>query len=61
LKAEYRYVDLNGETVTLLPNELPEINELVSAKFDPDIQMGRLSINYRFGGNTAAAEAAPLK
>jgi outer membrane immunogenic protein len=61
LKAEYRYVDLNSETVTLLPNELPEINELVAAKFDPDIQMGRLSINYRFGGNTAAAEAAPLK
>jgi hypothetical protein len=24
--------------------------DLVSAKFDPIIQMGRLSINYRFGG-----------
>jgi outer membrane immunogenic protein len=42
-----------------LPNDLPEINEVVSTKFDPDIQMGRLSINYRFGGNTA--EPAPLK
>jgi len=59
LKAEYRYVDLGSETVRLLPNELPQINELVAAKFDPDIQMGRLSINYRFGADTIAA--APLK
>lgn len=59
LRAEYRYIDLGSETVRLLPNDLPEINEVVSTKFDPDIQMGRLSINYRFGGNTA--EPAPLK
>lgn len=59
LKAEYRYIDLGSETVRLLPNDLPEINEVVSTKFDPDIQLGRLSINYRFGGN--ATEAAPLK
>jgi outer membrane immunogenic protein len=60
LKAEYRYIDLGSETVKLLPNDLPEINEVVSTKFDPDIQMGRLSINYRFGGTTAEAET-PLK
>jgi outer membrane immunogenic protein len=59
LKAEYRYIDLGSENVTLLPNDLPEVNEVVSTTFDPDIQMGRLSINYRFGGITA--EAAPLK
>jgi outer membrane immunogenic protein len=59
LRAEYRYIDLRSDTVRLLPNDLPEINEVVSTKFDPDIQMGRLSINYRFGGNTA--EPAPLK
>jgi outer membrane immunogenic protein len=59
LRAEYRYIDLGSDTVRLLPNDLPEINEVVSTKFDPDIQMGRLSINYRFGGNTA--EPAPLK
>lgn len=60
LKAEYRYIDLGSETVKLLPNDLPEINEIVSTKFDPDIQVGRLSINYRFGGTPEEA-AAPLK
>jgi len=60
LKAEYRYIDLGSETVKLLPDDLPGINEIVSTKFDPDIQMGRLSINYRFGNNSAEA-AAPLK
>lgn len=59
LKAEYRYIDLGAETVKLLPNDLPEINEIVSTKFDPDIQVGRLSVNYRFG--SSAPEAAPLK
>jgi len=60
LKAEYRYIDLGAESVKLLPNDIPEINEIVSTKFDPDIQMGRLSINYRFG-NTSADAPAPLK
>jgi outer membrane immunogenic protein len=60
LKAEYRYIDLGKESVTLLPYDLPEINQLVSTTFDPDIQMGRLSINYRFGG-PSSTEAVPLK
>jgi outer membrane immunogenic protein len=46
--------------MTLLPNDLPDINEVVSTKFDPTIQTGRFSINYRFGGRSEAA-AAPLK
>ena len=60
LKAEYRYIDLGSETVKLLPNDLPEINEIVSTKFDPNIQTGRLSINYRFGA-TPSESAVPLK
>ena len=45
--------------MTLLPSNAPEINEFVSTKFDPTIQMGRLSINYRFGGRDEPS--APLK
>jgi outer membrane immunogenic protein len=47
LKAEYRYLDLGSESMTTPLDDGPD---LVSAKFDPIIQMGRLSINYRFGG-----------
>src|SRR3954451_9823177 len=46
LRAEYRYIDLGSERMTLLPNDLPEINEAISTTFDPTIQMGRLSLNY---------------
>jgi outer membrane immunogenic protein len=60
LKAEYRYLDLGSESMTLLPDTLPEINEIVSTKFDPSIQMGRISLNYRFGGR-AETDTAPLK
>ena len=59
LKAEYRYLDLGSENMTLLPSIAPEINEFVSTKFDPTIQMGRASINYRFGGRDEPS--APLK
>jgi outer membrane immunogenic protein len=59
LKAEYRYIDLGSENMTLLPNDFPEINQLVSTKFDPSIQMGRISLNYRFGGRDAPT--VPLK
>jgi outer membrane immunogenic protein len=45
--------------MSLLPNDAPEINEFISTKFDPVIQMGRLSINYRFGGRDEAS--VPLK
>jgi outer membrane immunogenic protein len=56
LKAEYRYVDLGSERVTLLPGtgELGElVNEFVGTTFEPTIQTGRVSINYRFGGGAA--------
>ncbi len=59
LRAEYRYVDLGTESMKLLPHDFPEINEFISTKFDPSIQMGRISLNYRFGGREAPA--APLK
>ena len=59
LRAEYRYVDLGSQNMMLLPNELPEINQVVSTKFDPTIQMGRLSLNYRISNLTDTA--APLK
>jgi outer membrane immunogenic protein len=57
--AEYRYLDLGSENVTLLPSSAPEINEFVSTKFDPTIQVGRVSINYRFRGRDEPS--APLK
>ena len=56
LKAEYRYLDLGSERMTMPLDNGPEINEL---KFDPTIQMGRVSINYRFGGRDEPS--APLK
>ncbi|MBA2127014.1 hypothetical protein DLM45_12395 [Hyphomicrobium methylovorum] len=61
LKAEYRYIDLGTRSATLLPNEQPEINQVISTKFDSDIQTGRVSINYRFGNPLGTADAAPLK
>jgi outer membrane immunogenic protein len=59
LKAEYRYIDLGSENVTLLPDVFPEVNEFVGTKFDPAIQTGRVSINYRFNGPERSAD--PLK
>jgi outer membrane immunogenic protein len=50
LKAEYRYIDLLSENMTLLPDSEPEINEFIHAKMDPVIQMGRVSLNWRFSG-----------
>jgi outer membrane immunogenic protein len=56
LKAEYRYIDLGSEDMTLLPGT-PVINSVLETKFDPAIQMGRISINWRIGagGDSAAA------
>ena len=54
LKAEYRYIDLGSEPITLLPGLAPAINNFVSTEFDPVIQTGRVSINYRFGGSSSA-------
>src|SRR6185437_1997193 len=42
LKAEYRYADFGSE------NASSDIDSF-STKFDPTVQMGRLSINWRIG------------
>ncbi len=58
IKAEYRYIDLSSENMTLFPDAEPEINELVHTKIDPDIQMGRVSLNWRFNGSPLLPETA---
>lgn len=59
LTAEYRYLNLGAEDMTLLPNDFPEINEFVSTEFEPSLQIGRVAITYRFGGREP--DSAPLK
>jgi outer membrane immunogenic protein len=56
IKAEYRFVDLSSENMTLLPDTDPGINAFIKTKIDPDIQMGRVSINWRFNGNPPPPE-----
>jgi outer membrane immunogenic protein len=56
IKAEYRYVDLSSSNVTNFYDLDPEI--FVTSRMDPAVQMGRLSLNWRFNG-TPLAE--PLK
>ncbi len=60
VKGEYRYTDLDSETLTLLPGTpFVGINDLVRTTLDPDIQTGRVSLNYRFGlGRGEADEPA---
>jgi len=62
LKAEYRYTDLDGETIRLFPGTgLAEINDFVRTELDPDIQTARLSLAYRFGlGHGAHAVPEPV-
>ncbi len=62
LKAEYRYTDLDGETIRLFPGTgLAEINDFVRTELDPDIQTARLSLAYRFGlGHGAHAAPEPV-
>ena len=63
LKAEYRYTDLGAEHIELLPGL--GIGGLITSTMEPVIQTGRLSLNYRFGGDSnAVAEevaAAPAR
>jgi outer membrane immunogenic protein len=61
IKGEYRYTDLDAETITLLPGTpLEGINDFVTTKLDPDIQSGRLSLVYKFGaGHGSETEAEP--
>jgi outer membrane immunogenic protein len=48
IKGEYRYTNLGSESVTLLPDLAPAINDFVSTSLDPTIQTARVSLNYRF-------------
>jgi outer membrane immunogenic protein len=57
LKAEYRYADFGSENAS---GSTSTNFDVLATKFDPAIQMGRLSINYRFGSPSESA-AAPLK
>lgn len=59
LTAEYRYLNLGSEDMTLLPDLFPQINEFVDTEFEPSLQIGRVAVTYRFGGRDA--ESAPLK
>ncbi|WP_045836895.1 outer membrane protein [Hyphomicrobium sp. 99] len=58
LKAEYRYVDLANSNVTNFLDVDPEILETISSRMDPAVQMGRLSLNWRFNGGP---RTEPLK
>lgn len=42
IKAEYRYIDLASENLELFPG-----SSFATARIDPDIQTGRLSLNWR--------------
>lgn len=59
LKTEYRYIDLGSERMQLLPGLAPAINDFVTTEFEPTIQTGRISINYKFGGPGESAQ--PMK
>lgn len=56
LKAEYRYIDFSSERMTIADGIFGPVPSDVSIKFDPDIQMGRVSINWRFNGSRAPGE-----
>jgi len=58
LKAEYRYVDFGSEILSGSTTD-PNI-DVVSEKFDPVLQVGMLSLNWRLG-NPSPADAASLK
>ncbi|MFA5955699.1 outer membrane protein [Hyphomicrobium sp.] len=59
LKAEYRYADFGSEQASATSTTIPDA-EFLRTKFDPAIQMGRVSMNYRFGSPLEEA-APPLK
>jgi len=57
LKAEYRYTQLDSETIELLPDDFPVINDFVTTDLEPTIQTGRISINYRFNFHEPVMES----
>ena len=50
IKGEYRYTSLQTEGATVLPGT--GISDFVGASLKPQIQTGRVSLNYRFGGGS---------
>ena len=51
IKGEYRYTSLESENATVLPGT--GVSDFVGASLKPQIQTGRVSLNYRFGDGTA--------
>ncbi len=58
LKAEYRYVDFGSEDMSMSAASIPDVI-FARTTFDPTMQIGMLSINWRFGAHSE--RAAPLK
>ncbi|AGK58876.1 hypothetical protein HYPDE_36023 [Hyphomicrobium denitrificans 1NES1] len=59
LKAEYRYVDFSDANLSVSGIE-PDFATSSRINFDPTMQIGMLSINWRFGDSTAAT-GVPFK
>lgn len=59
LKAEYRYIDFGDEDLSARSTSFPDA-EVEGIQFDPVLQIGMLSLNWRLG-NPSATSAAPLK
>lgn len=59
LKAEYRYIDFGDEDLSARSTSFPGAG-IEGVKFDPVLQIGMLSLNWRLG-NPSAASDAPLK
>ena len=51
IKGEYRYTSSESENATVLPGT--GVSDFVGASLKPQIQTGRVSLNYRFGDGTA--------
>ncbi|MBS0232908.1 MAG: outer membrane beta-barrel protein [Proteobacteria bacterium] len=58
LKAEYRYIDFGSEDMSMSAASIPDVI-FARTTFDPTMQIGMLSINWRFGAHSEPA--APLK
>lgn len=59
LKAEYRYVDFGSELLQGRSTSFPDA-DFLATKFDPVLQIGMLSLNWRLG-NPSPADTASLK
>jgi outer membrane immunogenic protein len=59
IKAEYRYVDFGSELLQGSSSSFPDA-DFLATKFDPSLQIGMLSLNWRLA-RPAPADAASLK